>query len=149
MSTVGTRGKWAEGKVKAWMKKRNEADARFAYLRYPDARAGSLQVAPSDFLATCRGTHYKIEVKEVTVPETRKSRLLPAKNFAADKVGRMSKWQMAGDTCVVIICHLPMQEWRLVPLDVFTGERQPSWDVADYLPYATHAELLVALFGEI
>lgn len=149
MSAVGQRGKWAEGKVGAWMKARNLADARFAFNRYPDARAGSLQTAPADFEATHRGTPYKIEVKEVTIPETRKSRILPEKNFSADKVGRMAKWQMAGDTCWVIICHLPMKEWRLVPLSVFQPPRPASWDVGAYPAFAKLDDLMMTIFGAI
>lgn len=149
MATTGTRGKWGERQVQAWMKKRSDADARFAFNRYPDARAGSLQSAPSDFEASSRGIHYKIEVKEVTLPEGRKSRLIPEKNFSADKVARMFKWQLAGDACWVVVCHLPMKEWRLVPLAVFTRTpRPPSWDVAEEQTYPTAAAALESLFGE-
>jgi len=149
MASIGQRGKWAEKQVNTWMKARNDAAARFAFLRYPDARAGSLQTAPSDFLATSNGVHYKVEVKEVTIPPTRKTRLLPQANFSSDKVSRMAKWRLAGDTCMVIVCHLPMREWRLVPLSVFLGPKVPSWDLTEHQAYKTHGELLLALFGEI
>lgn len=148
MSGIGQRGKWAESKVRDWMKKRSDTDAHFAFNRYPDARAGSLQTAPSDFEASCRGLHYKVEVKEVTIPAARKSRIVPEKNFSADKVARMVKWQLAGDQCWVIVCHRPMDEWRLVPLDVFSVKPRPSsWDVLDWPPYKKLDDLMIRLFG--
>jgi len=150
MSAVGQRGKWAEGQVKKWMDARSKADARFAFNRYPDARAGSLQTAPSDFEASNHGVHFKVEVKEVTIPAERKSRIVPEKNFSADKVARMVKWQLAGDQCWVIVCHRPMDEWRLVPLEVFaTYPRPASWDVWDFTAYTSLSELMNRLFGRV
>lgn len=149
MSAIGQRGKWAEGQVQSWMKKRSAAESTFAYLRYPDARAGSFATAPADFLATRKGTHYKVEIKEVTIPVSRQSRRLPEKNFSADKVARMAKWHLAGDACWVVICHLPMKEWRLLPLSALLGSRPPSWDVAGYPAYATVDAVMCELFGKV
>lgn len=147
MATIGQRGKWGEQQVKKWMQARSDADAHFAFHRYPDPRAGSLQPVPADFGATCRGVSYLVEVKEVTIPATRKSRLVPEKNFSADKVARMRKWQMAGSVCWVVVCHLPAREWRLVPLEVF-AKRQPSWDVSGYETFVSLDALLLTLFGD-
>lgn len=149
MAGLGTRGKWAEGKVRDWLKARSEADADFCFLRYPDARAGSAQPAPSDFEATHRGTNFKIEVKEVKIT-TVSSRRLPAANFAADKVARMRKWFLAGSPGWVIICHLTegrggTKEWRLVPVTEFF-ERAPSWDVSMYPAYPKVDDVMALLF---
>ena len=149
MSGLGTRGKWAEGKVRDWLKRREETEATFAMLRYPDARAGSAQPAPSDFEATHRGTNFKIEVKEVKIT-TVSSRRLPAANFAADKIGRMRKWHLAGAQCWVIVCHLTegrggTREWRLVPIaEFFTAA--PSWDLSMYPAYPKVEDVMTQLF---
>lgn len=150
MASIGQRGKWAEGKLRDWMKKRSDADARFAFMRYPDARAGSLQTAPADFEASHCGTHFKLEVKEVKIT-TVSSRRLPATNFSADKVARMMKWRMAGDEAWVIVVHMgatPKQhEWRLIPVDYFKpGE--PSWDVSVFKVHASLNDLMLELFPE-
>jgi hypothetical protein len=149
MATLGTRGKWAEKQVRDWMSRRSETDAGFAFLRYPDARAGSAQPAPSDFEAGHRGTNFKIEVKEVKIT-TVSSRRLPAANFAADKVGRMRKWRLAGSQCWVIVCHLTegrggVREWRLVPADYFF-ERAASWDLSLFKAYPKVEDVMLQLF---
>jgi hypothetical protein len=149
MSATGQRGKWAEDQVRSWMKKRSDADARFAFNRYPDARAGSLQSAPSDFEASCRGTHFKVEVKEVKIT-TVATRRLPQANFSVDKVARMNKWRLAGDQCWVVVCHKGEgrhQEWRLVPLDIFITPA-PSWDVGMFKAYPKAGDVMEQLFGE-
>lgn len=149
MAGLGTRGKWSEGKVRDWMKVRNDTDAHFAFLRYPDARAGSAQPAPSDFEAMHRGVGYKIEVKEVKIT-TVSSRRLPSANFASDKVGRMRKWHLAGAACWVIVCHLKegrggVKEWRLVQGSHFF-ERAASWDLTHIQPYPSLDALMLQLF---
>lgn len=149
MATTGTRGKWAEKQVRDWMKDRSDADAQFAFLRYPDARAGSAQPAPSDFEATHRGINFKIEVKEVKIT-TATSRRLPAANFAADKRGRMKKWRLAGAEAWVVVCHLTegrggVREWRLIPIEHFY-EQLPSWDLLAYAAYPKVEDVMRTLF---
>lgn len=150
MATVGQRGKWGEGKVRDWMKARSDADARFAFARWPDARAGSLQTAPADFEASHRGTHFKVEVKEVKIT-TVSTRRLPATNFSADKVARMMKWRMAGDEAWVIVVHMGAtakeREWRLVPLEHFKAGAA-SWDVAMFRAHPKVGDVMLQLFPE-
>jgi hypothetical protein len=149
MATLGTRGKWAEKQVRDWMARRSEADANFAFLRYPDARAGSAQPAPSDFEAMHDTCNFKIEVKEVKIT-TATSRRLPAANYAADKVARMRKWQLAGAACWVVVCHLVegrggVKEWRLVPVSHFY-DRAPSWDLLGYPAFPKVEDVMSQLF---
>ena len=61
------RGKSSESLVKAWLTKRSDADAHFAFHRHPDPHAGSLQPVPSDFEAKHPVGHFLLEVKEVKV----------------------------------------------------------------------------------
>lgn len=143
MTTTTDRGKWAEGEVRKKLKKYNEHVAAFAFHRHPDARAGSLQTAPADFEAKTPLAHFLLEVKQIQ-HEFR----LPQKNFAPDKVARMAKWQNADSYCWVIVCHMPMKTWRLVPLDRFRGERPPSWDLRPY-PVQTLDQIMEKLFGAL
>ncbi len=143
--TAADRGKYAEGEFRKHLKARNEAKADFAFHRHPDAHAGSFQTAPADFEAKEPGYHWLLEVKEVKVTSSNGSRLLPEKNFKADKVARMAKWQSAGSVCWVIVCHMPMREWRLVPLNVFVGERPASWQLRGY-PAMTLKEVIAEIF---
>lgn len=141
MSAVGQRGKYAEGKVRLWMKTRSDADASFDFYRFPDARAGSFQVVPADFEAVHRGVPFLIEVKEVEHDFR-----LPQKNFSEDKVARMRKRQMAGAECWVIVYHRTTKRWRVVPLVAFI-ERKPSWDLTLSSSYLKVADVMEFLFG--
>ncbi len=143
--SAANRGKWAEGEFRKQLKARNESHAAFAFHRHPDAHAGSFQTAPADFEAKDPGRHFLLEVKEIKVTAINGSRLLPQNNFAADKVSRMAKWQSAGSVCWVITCHMPMKEWRLVPLDAFIGARPASWQLRSY-PAMTLKEVIAKIF---
>ena len=143
--SAANRGKWAESEFRKQLKALNAARANFAFHRHPDPHAGSLQTSPADFEAMSAGQHYLLEVKEVKVVAKNGSRLLPSANFAVDKVARMHKWQLAGSKCWVIVCHRPMDEWRLVPLSVFL-DRRPSWQLKDY-PAMTLVQVMKEIFG--
>lgn len=142
------RGKKSEKVVKDWMTARSDAKADFAFHRHPDPHAGSLQPVPADYEAMQNREHHLIEVKEVKEAAASGSRRLPAKNFQSDKVGRMRKWQWAGSVCNVLVHHTSVGEWRLVPLDVFVGERPSSWDITHFPPYSSGPEALEDLFGK-
>lgn len=123
--SIGTRGKWAEGKFRAWAKLQSEAKLDFAFLRYPDARAGSRVVAPSDFEVLYAGQHYNIEIKEVD-----HSFRLPHKNFSEDKIARMRKWELAGGASWVVIYFAPAKIWRVETVGWFMHKVGGSWDMS-------------------
>lgn len=143
MATAGQRGKWSEAQVKAWTNRRSDAEAAFWAYRYPDARSGSAQTVPADFGMMHKGTGYLVEVKEV-----QHAFRLPAKNFSADKVARMAKFDMAGGYCYVLVCHMPEKLWRVVPISEFTGPRVASWDLSRFPTAASANEALLKIFGE-
>ena len=62
--SLGDRGKWAEGKVRDALKKR-ALQTRFAFLRLPDARAGSFTPTTSDFMVVSNGVPIFLEVKQI------------------------------------------------------------------------------------
>lgn len=146
MATSSNRGKFAESEVKKWMTKRSDADAGFWFYRYPDPHAGSLQSVPADFGVLLKGAPHLVEVKEVKITAAT-SRRLPQANFSADKVARIRKFCMAGGEGWVVVCHMPAQEWRVVPIYVFF-ERQASWDISAHKVYASVALALKSIFGE-
>lgn len=142
MAAVGQRGKWGEGQVKTWCTRRSDAEAGFWFYRYPDPRAGSLQAVPADFGVVFHKTAMLLEVKEV-----QHSCRLPAKNFSADKVARMAKFEMAGGECWVIVCHMPEKVWRLVPISEFVASRPASWDLSKYMTFQKLDDLMFTIFG--
>lgn len=149
MST-GNRGKWAEGKFKDYASARSDTEAGFAEHRFPDARAGSMQAAPADFMCVLHARHYLVEVKEVN-----HIRLLPHKNFAPDKVARCRKWALAGSIVRVLVNFEPLGvrgrgwredlAWRVVPLEFFLVRQGGSWDLSEF-PLMTFDAAMTVIF---
>lgn len=133
MST-GTRGKYAEAKVRDVLKKLSE-DARTMFMRLPDARAGSFTPTTADFLVTHYGKTIFVEVKEVA-----HDYLLPHKNFSPDQRARIKRWTLAGAKATVIVYHSTSKLWRLADLRVFDAHEGASWNLFD-LPTCTTKEL--------
>lgn len=152
MSEMGTRGKWAEGKVTTVLKGLDErADTTF--YRFPDARAGFRQPAPCDYMLMQAGQMMVIEVKEVDG-----TNLLPYANYAPDQNARIMKWVHAGAIGFTLIAFkkaVPNYKlkdakcWRLVPTAALqarpteprpgTKRRIGSWDLSSH-PLMTLAE---------
>ena len=130
MST-GTRGKWAEDKVKALLKGW-AGSSRLNYWRLPDARAGSFQPTTSDFLVGVGGLFTFLEVKEVDHMYR-----LPKPNFKMDQRGRIRAWELAGAQSLVLVAFTPLKTrgpeckmWRSCRLSYFTGDDTGSWGMA-------------------
>lgn len=125
---IGQRGKWAEGHFRVFLKDQQDA-GNVAFHRFPDARAGSFQVAPADFMFVREGIAYFIEVKEVDHVFR-----LPHKNFSEDQVARMRIWQLAKARTRVLVYNAPIGHWRVVPLQEFFVRTGGSWDLRQYIP---------------
>lgn len=141
-STVGTRGKYAEGKVREALKKRSERQG-FAFARWPDARAGSRSEAPADFSALQAGRFFLIEVKEVAHDFR-----LPKKNFENAQRARMRMWESCGAECYVLVFHTTTKLWRLMDMCYVEGDYEDlkSWDLQN-LSTGTLADKLTEVFG--
>ena len=63
MVTAANRGKYAEGKVKAELKKLEAANC--THHRFPDLHSGSRAPAPADFLILQSGRLRLLEIKQV------------------------------------------------------------------------------------
>lgn len=135
MSTVGTRGKWAEGKVKDVLLKLETSDAKFTFNRVQDAHAagGRFVAQAGDFQAFrfLNGVrrNFLIEIKEVAHDFR-----LSYNNFTGDKVARMWKRSLAGSECLVFVYHTTSKVWREVPFEVFLSRpiTAGSWDLSTY-----------------
>ena len=105
MVTAANRGKYAEGKVKAELKKLEAANC--THHRFPDAHSGSFVTAPADFLILQNGRLRLLEVKQVEHGER-----LPYGNFSLEQVNRMHMWNLAGADTWVLVYHVPHKAWR-------------------------------------
>ena len=112
MVTAANRGKYAEGKVKAELRKLEAANC--THHRFPDAHSGSFVTAPADFLILQNGRLRLLEVKQVEHGER-----LAYGNFNAEQVNRMHMWNLAGADTWVLVYHVPHKAWRLIPADWF------------------------------
>ena len=139
--SVGTRGKYAEGKVRDMLKLYANYSS-FTFMRLPDARAGSLQPTLCDFIAMHLQRLHLIEVKEVEKHSFR----LSHNNFSPDKVGRCRAWNMAGAEAHVLVYFVPEKAWRLRPLDYFMNRTGGSWDMSD-VPLITLQGAFRDIFG--
>lgn len=140
----GTRGKWAEGKVRAHLNVLAQR-GNFNFMRLPDARAGSFASITADYLVGNKGVGWMLEVKEVN-HEFR----LPRPNYPTEQRSRVRMWEMAGFKSLVIVGFLPLKGavyradrpmWRTSSLKYFTGDNTSSWDMRDQ-PLLTLAEAL-------
>ncbi len=137
---AGQRGKVAEAAVKKFLVGLKERKLAFDFERKYDARSagGRFQSQAGDFGFFSPSEHGLIEVKEVA-HEYR----LPKKNFGADQRARLKIRELAGGVVVILVYHLPLKRWRVLPLSAFYVE-EPSWDLSKYPDYANVSEALEA-----
>lgn len=166
MSGAARRGKYAEDKVRTYLKAWAEAHANFAFNRILDAHSALGAMAnpqPGDFQWFWRvpapismgNTVYHptsrnglIEVKEVN-----HTCRLSYKNFAVDQVGRMRIRQLAGSEPIVLVCHRTSSGnyWRAPPFEMFE-QRDPatpsgSWDFSNVPQTKDVGSILEAYFS--
>ena len=143
----GDRGKWAEGRVRDYLKVLAETQG-CAFMRLPDARAGSFQPTTADFLINYKALHTMLEIKEVD-----HTYRLPGKNFKQDQRARLANWRSVGTNTRVLVAHMPLKPssgpqklsmmWRAVPADWFGSEEIPSWNLSLH-PLLTFDEAMEA-----
>lgn len=143
---IGSRGKYAEGKVRDYLKARSDAVATFDFERILDARSagGRFPSRPGDFGFYTPLCHGLIEVKEVD-HEFR----LPHKNFSTEQVGKLRKRQMAGGYILILVYHKPSKLWRHVEFEYLEGREGGSWDLSEYPTSKSHKELLDPIFNRL
>lgn len=128
MSTSrANRGKWAEKKVHEYLQKLSDDNAKFSFLRLPDARAalGRFKAMPADFSWYYPGRHGLIEVKEVN----HKFRV-PKANIP--QLAQMKKRILSGGLCLVLIYFTPLKKWRGINAEDIPFLEGGSWDFSEY-----------------
>ena len=145
MTKYADRGKWAEGEADTWLKATAAARVRFAYHRYPDARAarGALAAQPCDYLVADGDSGFKIHLE---VKETANERRLPR-----DKVSQYGKLKMfwwAGIQPRILVYRSEQRDWVWFgPKLLFATDDAPtSWPLTDLPRYPTAAEALRDIF---
>lgn len=138
------RGKAAEKLVQDWLEARSQAQASFAYHRYPDARAarGTLPAQPADYLVSQPGKPVHLEVKECA----------NALRLPKDKVsqyGKLKMFSLAGFRTFVLIYRSALSDWVFLnELDLFEHEECPaSFPMSGLTSYPTHTKALERIFG--
>lgn len=142
---LGTRGKYAEDKVRDELKRMGEAHAGFDWERNYDGRSsmGRIPRRAGDFTYywyRCMGTlgHGVLEVKQV-----QHDFRLPRKNFDPDGWGILKKRELAGGKVVVVVYHSTSKKWRCPPWGWFQSMRDAkSWDLTTWPQFNTAKEAL-------
>lgn len=139
-------GKWAETQVQAWLTERSSGDWRFAFHRYPDARAarGALAAQPADFLVSdpARGTSH-LEVKETA----QRHRLPRAK---VSQWGALYKFHLAGIPAYVLVYRNTCKDWVVLTAPDLHFNRDacpPSFPLEGLASFPTHQKALAHLYG--
>lgn len=123
MENIANRGKEAETLVKKYLTQLAKK-AEFTFYRFPDARAGSLQSAPADFLLLNKGHMTLLEVKEVA-----HSYRLPHRNVS--QIPKLTRHTLAGASAFVLVYFKPEKLWRIAPVSYFSKTEGASWDMRD------------------
>lgn len=127
MSTVGTRGKYAEKETAAMLKKLGSS-ASFVSYRLPDARSGSFQATLADFLVVFEGIPLLLEVKQVAHDFR-----LNYNNFNSSQVARQRLWKLAGSISLVLVFHSTTKMWRCLEIESFLDRSVGgSWDLRNH-----------------
>lgn len=121
------RGKAAEDIVQAHLKEVKDQFEYFDFQRLHDAHtAGGFfpaQIADYEFFSTT--SHGCIEVKEV-----KHDFRLPQANFKTAKHARLKRRQEAGGIIFILVRFMPLDVWRVVPLQHFLDDTDAkSWDL--------------------
>jgi hypothetical protein len=149
------RGKWAEAEAMEWLEGMASKHKRFAFHRYPDARAarGALSPQPADFLVAYRwGTAYTQGAGRIAwhleVKETAEKYRLPS-----DKVSQYGKLKMfywAGIRCSVLVYRSHHKDWTVfMDYDILEHEDMPASFVFNNRSYPDKDTALMAILKEL
>lgn len=139
----GDAGKWAELQVQKWLDAESNANASFAFHRFPDARAarGALASQPSDHLVVHRGEVTFLETKE-TAEKTR----LPRSKIS--QYGSLMKMNWAGARVLVIVHRSEFKDWIILHnRHLFFNDTPASFPFAGLSTYPTAAAVLEEMYA--
>ena len=126
----GTRGKYAEKKVREYMESLKEKHIGFDFERVSDARSAGGRGAKKvvgDFLFFSPGVHGVLEVKEVNHLFR-----LPAKNLT--QLPKLRIRELAGGRCLIVVYFKPAKLWRVSWAKDMENKTTGSWDMTECTP---------------
>lgn len=155
ISEYADRGKWAENEAQEWLEEMSGKHKRFAFHRYPDARAarGALSPQPADYLVAYQwGGAYTNGGGKLTwhleVKETAEKYRLPA-----DKVSQYGKLKMfywAGVRCSVLVYRSHHNDWTVfMDYDILEHKDMPPSFVFNDRSYPDKTTALMAILKEL
>jgi hypothetical protein len=164
-------GRWAEDRVRDWLKQHKGDRASFTFNRILDAHSAMGAMSnpqPGDFqwfMSTewwivpgiglaggpGEGSDYPKYTRNglIEVKSVEHTHRLPYKNFAIDQIGRLRIRQMAGSEVLILVAFRPKGHppyWRTAPIEFFE-QRDPakpsgSWDMDGIDAYTHCGDLL-------
>ncbi|TXH58653.1 MAG: hypothetical protein E6Q97_01725 [Desulfurellales bacterium] len=140
---AGTRGKYAEKKVREVLESLSSRNAGFDYERKYDARSagGRFQSQIGDFGYFIQTKDFHVAHGIIEVKEVNHDFRLPSKNLNAESVARMRARALAGAGILILVYHTPSKCWRLPRFEMF-HERPASWDLS---AWPLHSSAVAAL----
>jgi hypothetical protein len=135
---LSQQGKSAESLVKKYCER--EAERRgiaFHWERIPDARAAGGRFTPvaGDFRMGYGGRYAVVEVKETTAIHK-----LPKKNYSRDAIARLYKHHLSGAVTAVLVRHMPLDVWVVMPIKHIFDADTPSWSTLEF-PHFESADI--------
>jgi len=136
--STANRGKLEEKEVQTFLTNYSNKNAKFDFLRYPDARTagGRMTAMPADFEFFMPFVHGLIEVKATEHPF----------RLPKDKVSQlatMKKRALAGGKCFLLIHHSTEDNWRICPVEDMASN-VPSWDFSHLKNYDSAESALLS-----
>lgn len=139
-------GKWAEAEVQKWLEDKSARDARFAFHRYPDARAarGALAAQPADYLVAQSPPHRLPYVFNVEVKETANPVRLPRAKVG--QYGKLRMFHLAGMRTLLLVYRSAHDDWvAFEGHELFPAETPISFPFPN-ISYFTAADALTVFF---
>ena len=141
-------GKWAENEAQKWLTNRSNADARFAWHRYPDAHAarGPLSAQPCDFLIGRKREGKEGLALHLEVKETAEVNRIPKDKIT--QFGKLYMFHLAGFQTRVLIWRSTHDDWvYLTQRELFFFDVVPkSFVLTDRPTFKTAADALQEMF---
>ena len=136
-SSHANRGKVAEKEVETLFKRLNCEHLKFAWHRYPDTRAarGFIAAQPADYLVSCKGEVFHLEVKE-----TKHDYRLTSSAFP--QLPTLKKFALAGLPFYVLVHHSTSGKWRCLPQAFFDGDVPASWPLQSVTEHTSAEEAM-------
>lgn len=155
-SSSAGRGKYAEDKVREFLKSCAAAKTSFTFNRIQDAGAaqGGMSVAqPGDFQWFCKVCEIELRGRVqpftrngvIEVKEVQHGYRLPHKSLNPQQLARLRVRELAGSEVILLVCFRDGSKtlgWRTAAPSYFINREGGSWDMRDIPIHGNLAEIL-------